>query len=55
MASGGIGRDKDHVGVGRGRQSFLSKAQAKAKKDLIDGKQQSIERALRAVQAPKKG
>jgi hypothetical protein len=33
---------------GRGRKSMFSKAQSKARIDLLDGKQQSIERALRA-------
>jgi hypothetical protein len=33
---------------GRGRKYFISKAQKKAKIDLLEGKQVSIERVLRA-------
>ena len=39
------------VGKGRGRKSFLSKAQDRAKVDLGMGTQSSIEWALRAVKA----
>ena len=40
---------------GRRRNYFISKAQTKAKKDLLEGKQQSIEWVLRAVRSHKKG
>ena len=52
---GGLGKDSLPVPRGRGRKSFLAKAQSRAQKDLSEGKQLSIERALRAVQAQKKG
>ena len=39
------------VGKGRGRKSFLSKAQDRAKVDVGMGTQSSIEWALRAVKA----
>jgi len=48
---GGLGKDPPSVRRGRGRISNLSKAQSKAVRDLRDGKQLSIERALRAVDA----
>ena len=38
-------------GKGRGRKSFLSKAQDRAKVDVVMGKQSSIEWALREVKA----
>jgi len=50
---GGLGKDPTPMRRGRGRISNLSKAQSKAKNDLRDGKQISIERALRAVNARK--
>ena len=40
---------------GRGRKTNLSKAQSRAKEDLIEGKQHSIESALRAKKAMKRG
>ena len=40
---------------GRGRASHLVKDQSRAKKDVIKGKQISIDRALRAVNSHKKG
>ena len=52
---GGIGKDPPLGPRGRGRKSFLAKAQMRAKVDLSERKQLSIERALRAVQAQKKG
>ena len=48
---GGIGKDSLPMSRGRGRKSFMAKAQSRAQKDLSEGKQLSIERALRAVQA----
>jgi hypothetical protein len=58
--------NKDHSGglaldpiptekSGRGRKSLISKAQKKAKIDLLAGKQVSIERALRARRTLGKG
>ena len=40
---------------GMGRVSHLARAQSRAKKDVLDGKQLPIDRALRAVNAHKKG
>ena len=40
---------------GRGRKTNLSKAQSRAKEDLMDGKQLTIESALRAKKAMKRG
>ena len=50
-SGGGLGKDQQPVRKGRGRISHLSKAQLRAKADLREGKQLSIERALRAVNA----
>ena len=50
-SGGGLGKDQQPVRKGRGRISHLSKAQSRAKNDLREGKQLSIERALRAVNA----
>ena len=50
---GGLGKDPPSVRRGRGRISNLSKAQTKAMNELREGKQLSIERALRAVDARK--
>ena len=52
---GGLGKDSLPVSCGRGRKSFLAKAQSRAQKDMTEGKQLSIERALRALQAQRKG
>jgi len=49
--SGGLGKGSEPSRPGRGRKSLLSKAQTKAKMDLVSGKQLSIEGALRAVKA----
>jgi len=46
--AGGLGLEPPVEGRGRGRKSFISKAKNKAKRDMMAGKQQSIERALRA-------
>ena len=48
-AMGGLGKGRHQGKEGRGRKSFLDKAHSKAKKDLQEGKQLSIERALRVV------
>jgi len=45
---GGLGLEKVKEGGGRGRKSFLSKARSKARSEVLAGKQQSIEGALRA-------
>lgn len=55
LVSGGLGKGKEQPPKGRGRKYFISKAQSKARFDLLEGKQQTIERALRAVQPQKKG
>ena len=52
-SGGGLGKEHQPVRKGRGRISHLSKAQPRAKNDLREGKQLSIERALRAVNARK--
>ena len=51
----GLGKNSASGRKGRGRKSNLSKAQSRAKDDLLGGKQISIEKALRAEQAKKKG
>ena len=53
--TGGLGLDPGQTPRGRGRRSHLEKAQSRVKKDLVEGKQQSIEHALRVVHAQKKG
>ena len=50
---GGLGKEQQTVQKGRGRISHLSKAQSRAKADLREGKQLSIERELRVVNARK--
>jgi len=52
---GGLGLEKVKEGGGRGRKSFLSKAKSKARSDMLAGKQQSIEGALRAARAQDMG
>ena len=52
--SGGLGRNPAASARGRGRVSLLAKAQSRAKKDVLEGKQILIDRALRAVNACKK-
>ena len=49
VITGGLGKDYHPVSRGRGRTSFLAKVQSRAWKDLPEGKQLSIEWALRAV------
>ena len=46
---GGLGKDSLPVSRGWGWKYFLAKAQSRAQKDLTEGKQLSIERALRVV------
>jgi len=53
--AGGLGLEKSEEGRGRGRKSYISKAKYKAKSDLLAGKQQSIEWALRAARAQDMG
>ena len=48
---GGLGKEQLSERKGRGRHSHLSKAQSRAMADLREGKQLSIERVLRAVNA----
>ena len=52
---GGLGKDSVGTSKGRGRKSHLAKAQSRARMDLLEGKQISIERELRAIHAQKKG
>ena len=52
---GGLGKVPHLVPRGRGRTSFLAKAHSRARRDLHEGKQLSIEWALRAAQAQKRG
>ena len=54
-SSAGLGKATPHSRKGRGRKSKLFKAQSRAKVDLVEGKQLSIEKALRAVTAKEKG
>ena len=51
----GLGKNSSLVRRGRGRKTNLFKAQSRAKEDLLGGKQLSIEKALRAEKAKKKG
>ena len=51
----GLGKSSPPIIRGRGRRSYIAKAYSKARKDVMEGKQQSIERELRAVHAQKKG
>ena len=53
--STGLGKNSSPVRRGRGRKTNLFKAQSRAKEDLLGGKQLSIEKALRAEKAKKKG
>ena len=53
--AGGLGRGKLPAARGRGRISFLARAQDRAMLDVHDGRQYSIERALRARQSLKTG
>lgn len=52
---GGLGMEWPEGGSGRGRKSYISKAKNKVKSDLLAGKQQSIEGALRAARALDRG
>ena len=51
----GLGKVSSPVRRGRGRKTNLFKAQSRAKVDLQEGKQQTIEKALRAEKAGNKG
>ena len=51
----GLGKNSSVVRKGRGRKTNLSKAQSRAKEDMLGGTQISIEKALRAEMALKKG
>ena len=51
----GLAKVSSTVRRGRGRKTNLSKAQSRAKEDLMEGKQQSIESALGAKKAKKRG
>jgi len=51
ISTGGLGKSLSPVRIRRGRKSNLHKAQSKAKMDLVEGKQLSIEKALREVKA----
>lgn len=53
--AGGFGRGKSPAARGMGRISFLARAQDRAMMDVHDGRQISIERALRARQSLKSG
>ena len=55
MASRVLGKTTVEPPRGRGRKYFIAKEHSKEIKDLLDGKQQSIERDIRAVHAQKKG
>ena len=50
-----LGKSSSSVRKGRGRKTNLSKAQSRAKEDMLGGSQISIEKALRAEMALKKG
>ena len=51
----GLAKVPTSVRRGRGRKTNHSKAQSRAKEDFLDGKQHSIESALRAKKAKKRG
>ena len=54
-SSAGLGKASSPARKGRGRKSKLYKAQSRSKVDLLEGKQLSIEKELRAMNARKKG
>ena len=54
-SSEGLGKATVETPRGRGRISHFAKAQTKTRKDLLDGKKLSIEKALRVVHSQKKG
>jgi len=54
-SNGGLGKDILPARSKRGRKSNLHKAQSRARKDLVDGKQLSIEKALRAGKGRSRG
>ena len=51
----GLAKVSSSVRRGRGRKTNLSKAQSRAKEDFLEGKQHSIESALREKKAKKRG
>ena len=57
LVIGGLASDPVSIGPRklRGRKSYLSKAQLKAKLDIADGKQRSLSGVLRAAQPPSQG
>ena len=54
-SASGLAKFPLSVQQGWGRKTNLSKAQSRAKEDLLEGKQHSIESALRAKKAKKRG
>jgi len=54
-SSAGLGKSLPVARKGRGRKSNFHKAQSRARVDLMEGKQLSIEKALRAVNAKSQG
>ena len=54
-SASGLAKVPSSVRRGRGRKTNLSKAQSRAKEDLLEGKQHSIESALRVKKAKKRG
>jgi len=55
ISNGGLGKDIPPARSKRGRKSNLHKAQSRARMDLVDGKQLSIEKALRAGKGRSRG
>jgi len=54
-STGGLGKSLSPARNRRGRKSNIHKAQSRARMDLVEGKQISIEKALRAGKGRKKG
>jgi len=54
-SNGGLGKDILPARSKRGRKSNLHKAQSRARRDVVDGKQLSIEKALRAGKGRTRG
>jgi len=55
ISTGGLGKDLPQARNKRGRKSNLHKAQSRARLDLVEGKQLSIEKALRAGKGRSRG
>jgi len=55
ISNGGLGKDIPPARSKRGRKSNLHKAQSRARMELVDGKQLSIEKALRAGKGRSRG